>query len=83
MIYVLFMQRRESYPGQYGPEVVCAIDEFCLDENPEGWEKQVEKGKKDNESDAAGFAMVKIEVDQAKIRRRRLGEFKPLEGKIK
>lgn len=77
------MQRAESYPGQYGPEVVAAIDEYALDENPAFWEGQVEKGKKDLASDAAGFAEVTIQVDGLEIRKRCLGETAPLDGKIK
>lgn len=36
-IRVLFMQRREDYPGEFGPEVLLAIDEFSSSENPDNW----------------------------------------------
>jgi hypothetical protein len=37
LIHLIIGQRKEAYTGQYAPEVLDAADEFCNDENPEGW----------------------------------------------
>ena len=34
-IYLIFGQRKCSYPGQYAPELLEAWDEFAWDENPD------------------------------------------------
>jgi len=34
-LHVLFAQRKERYPGQYGPEALTCITEYGQDENPE------------------------------------------------
>lgn len=38
-IYMLMGQRPCSYPGEYGPELIVAWDEFCVEQNPDGWEE--------------------------------------------
>lgn len=39
-VRILWGQRKESYPGEYGPEVMLAWDEYCLDDNWDGWEAE-------------------------------------------
>lgn len=34
-VKLLIAQRAESYPGEYGPEVLAAVDEFTDDSNPD------------------------------------------------
>lgn len=81
-IHVLFMQRQERYQGEFGPEALVAIDEFCLDENPDNWAEQVAKAKAAHKDVSAGFAEVAISVDGDEIRRRCLNEQPALKGKI-
>ena len=35
----LFGQRECSYPGQHAPELLCAVDEFTDEDNPEYFRK--------------------------------------------
>lgn len=81
-IHVLFMQRKEGYPGEFGPEAVAAIDEFTLDENPAAWNAEMNLQREKNKQSAVGFAEVQIRVDQDEIRRRCLGITLALKGQI-
>ena len=68
-LYVMFGQREESYPGQYGPEALDFIwDEYCVDENPQGFEDACAKAMA--EAKQNGFVrtmLMAVEVDQAKV----------------
>lgn len=37
-VRILLGQRKVSYPGEYAPEVMTAWDEYCLEDNWDGWE---------------------------------------------
>lgn len=82
-LHVLFMQRKERYEGQYGPEALVCWDEYCIDENPEGFEAAVAQQKRLSKDDAAGFAMVKITIDGDKVREMCLQQDHRLTGDIK
>lgn len=70
-VYLMFGQRPVLYEGELGPEALdFAWDEYCVDDNPEGFEEAVkaaeEKAKKD------GFLRTKlfaVEVDSNAIDR--------------
>lgn len=68
-LYVMFGQREENYPGQYGPEAINFIwDEYCVEENLEGFEVAKEEAEAKAKKD--GFLRTKlfiIEVDSNKI----------------
>lgn len=81
-ITVLFMLRKESYHGEFGPEVLGAIDEFVRDENPDAWPEEVEGLKRRYKDEAAGFAEVNIEVNQDQVRKLILGQAPVLKGEI-
>lgn len=79
-LHVYFIQRKESYPGQYAPEAMAIADEYTMDENPEYLEEQILGVKNSVGMGAiAGDAVVVIKVDQDTIRRRCF----PSEGAIK
>lgn len=40
-IYTLWAQRTEHHPGEYAPELLVAWDEYCMDENGEGYDEEV------------------------------------------
>ena len=65
---ILFGQRKENYPGQYGPEAILCWDEFCIDENPAEFDKQVETTTENLKSDFSSFRVIDIEVNHDKIR---------------
>jgi len=82
-LHVLFMQRKERYEGEFGPEALVCWDEYTIHENPEGFEKEVDQQKDAFKNDAAGFALVKISVDGEKVRSMCLDEDHHLEGRIR
>lgn len=64
----LFFQRDETYEGQHAPELLCAVDEYTDDDNPEWFVNE----QKEHEAWMVGKGVVRvieIEVDQDSIRR--------------
>ena len=61
-IYVLFIQRKESYAGQYGIEALEVMDEYSYSDNPEYLDKELTKQRL--KSDIAKAEIVKISVDE-------------------
>jgi len=72
MISVLFGVRKESYAGEYAPEVLAARDEFCVEENPENWQAEVERTKASLASEMQAMGLFNIAVDGDAIRARLL-----------
>lgn len=68
-LFVLFGQQKESYDGEHAPAALLVWDEYAVDENPEGFEKDVEKTKATYREDMIAMRVVAVEVDQDKIRR--------------
>lgn len=64
-IKLIFGHRRESYDGQYAPEVLDAWDECCLEENYEGFAESLEKQKSSN--CFASVAVVTLSVSNKDI----------------
>ena len=69
-LHVWFIQRKERFPGQYGPEARLVVDEFTMDENPTGFQEQVDQERKTLASEIAGDAVVTFDVDMRSIRNR-------------
>lgn len=68
-IKCLFGQTRESYPEEYAPELICAIDEWVLDANPDHWEKIKKEALKDDyDKNFISLKEIDISVDQTMIR---------------
>lgn len=74
-LYVLFMQRKEQYEGEFGPEALACIDEYVLDDGGSAWwQKTIAEKKASHRDEAAGFAIVKIDIPAMEIRKLCLGE---------
>lgn len=80
-IYVLFAQSRESYTGECAPEALAAVDEFAMDENPEGLmagileEFRVKRGK-----NVVAIGWVSMDVDAAAVRARLIPSERPIKA---
>jgi len=81
-IRVLFIQRVEQYEGQNAPEALAVEDCFTRDDNPEYFEKEVQKQLEIVGTDVAGHAIITFEVPQDRIRQLCLGQH-TLKCKIK
>jgi hypothetical protein len=86
-IRCLFAQRRESYHGEFAPELLAATDEFYLDENPEAFEEECRKQLDAMGVDCVGYAYFWIQLGsgtdaQDRIRAACLGENNELEGSL-
>lgn len=67
-LHVLFMQRRDDEEGERAPEWLVCYDDEGREEDPEGFAEDIEQAKREHADDAAGFALVTLVVDGAKIR---------------
>jgi hypothetical protein len=67
-ISILFGLRKESYVGEYGPEVLAARDEFSIDESPEGWHDAIEATKKTVATEMQAMSVIDMVVDDSVIR---------------
>jgi len=72
-IHVLFGVRKEAYEGQYGTEVRLAWDEYCIEENPEGWDEAVEKERQAIGDDMQAMRVVVLDVNENEIRKLIIG----------
>lgn len=79
---ILFGQRKENYEGQYGPEAILCWDEFCIDENPAEFDKQVDTTIDSLKSDFSSFKIIDIEVNQEKIRQMLSASIPVLPGRV-
>jgi hypothetical protein len=67
-LFVLFGQRKGSYPGQYAPEALEVVDEYAHDEN-ETW-IQEQKDKMADTGEFESLAVITLEVADAEITKR-------------
>jgi hypothetical protein len=63
LIKTLWGQRKVSYPGQYGPELITAWDENAIDGYEEGFELEVTRKKQSLQSEFDAFQVIDIVVD--------------------
>lgn len=67
-LHILFGQRKCEYPGQYAPEALECWDEFCIDENPDGFEEACEKRLAECGKDSfSSTRVVIVTVDDNKL----------------
>lgn len=64
-LHVLYAQRKESFPGEYAPEVLAAIDENGQSDNPEY--VAGEKSKAVATGEFESVVVVTLEVNGEKI----------------
>lgn len=68
-ILCLFGQAKESYEGEYAPELICAVDEFVLENNPPIWDKiKKDALAGDYEKNFISLREIEISVDGDEIR---------------
>lgn len=60
--HLLVLHRKESYDGEFGPEIVAVCDEFTMDENPAWWVEETARQKAAVGNNASAWAEVTIEV---------------------
>jgi len=82
-LLILFGQRVQQYEGQYAPEALLCWDEYCVDENPDGWADAVEAEKKKalDSKDFTAVRVIEVVVDGNKVYRL-LNETPILKGEV-
>ncbi len=65
-LHILFGQRKQSYEGEYAPEVLTCWDEYAVDENPEGYEADIAKMREKYGSEMSAMEVI-IKIDGDKI----------------
>ena len=67
-LHILFGMRKQQYEGQYAPEAMECWDEFCVDENPGGFERackqRISECGGDDEFDSIKVIVVKVDADR-------------------
>ena len=64
MIYTLWAHRKESYPGQYAPELLASIDEYSHDDNPIYLDNEQDEAEKSKEFDHIQRITLTISEDE-------------------
>ena len=77
-VICLFGQRVCSYDGQYGPELLAAMDEYGNDDNPDYLDKEEEKWN--NNKDILFHRRITININDDKFNEVFFG--KELDGNI-
>ena len=67
-LHVLFGQREESYEGEYAPEALLCWDEFCVDDNPDGFDEECARYLQDHEGEFVASKVILIDIDGEKVR---------------
>ena len=67
ILKVLFIQRKCSYDGEFAPEAMVCVDEFCFNENPKWFENEVENYLEEQADGISSHAVVDIEIDHKKL----------------
>ena len=64
-------QMKENYPGQYAPDILDAVTEYCLEENPQALDKTLANAKAEKQYVNAEIVCIDIgDAGQDAIRRR-------------
>ena len=66
-VRLLVGHRKDSYPGEYAPEVVAVVDEFTIDDNPEWWSNEVAKQKALWGTDADAWAEIEVSLPREEL----------------
>lgn len=62
LVRLLVLHRKESYPGEYAPEVMAAVDEGTLVDDPAWWEGAVAEQKAACEGET-GLHWAEVDLD--------------------
>ena len=64
-VTMLVLQRKVSYEGEMGPEILACADEVTLDENPDWWSEEVARQKASIGNDADAWAVSNDAIQKA------------------
>lgn len=66
-LHVLMAQRKESYPGEYGPEALACMTEYGYSDNPEWLNNKKAEARATGEFESV--EIVRLAVDEKAIMR--------------
>jgi len=81
-LYILFAQRRCSYPGEYAPEALEVCSEFDYDENPDWLDNKLAKARADSDFVAAEVIHINLDDNAMKAVEDRLNGTTVVEGAV-
>ena len=67
ILKTLWIQRKCSYEGEYAPECLVAVDEYCYDDNPDWFDNKVSDELEENKSDIDSHVIIDIVVGEDRI----------------
>ena len=68
-LYALFAMRKSSVDDDLLPECLVCWDEFCVEENPDGFDTDCEKAKKSLGDELAFARVVELSVPDSELRK--------------
>ena len=81
ILKTLWIQRKCSYEGEFAPECLLAVDEYCYEENSNWFDMEIVDKLDENDSDIISHKIIDIEVDQERIAKL-LNNVPTIKGKI-
>ena len=82
ILKTLWILRKCSYEGEFAPECLVGVDEYCYDENPDWFDNKVEEELKENENDIESHKIIDIIINEEHITRL-LNDIPTIQGEIK
>jgi hypothetical protein len=81
-LYIIFAQRKCSYPGEYAPEALHVVDEFSRDENPDWIAEKLAEAQAADEFVSADIICIRLDDKAFKAIKDRLYGLTVVEGKV-
>ncbi len=66
-LHILFGQRKCRYEGEHAPEALLCWDEYSVDENPAGYEEELEETREEHLSEMTSMRVIVVKVDGDQI----------------
>ncbi len=79
-VFVLFGQRKCTYPGEYGLEALACMDEYGHSENPDYLEDERSKYEENQEFDR--LSILKLSVSEQDVRSALYPESAPISASV-
>jgi hypothetical protein len=67
ILYILFIQRKERYQGEYGIEAVEIMDEYSYVDNPDYLDEKLKEYR--NQKDIDETKIIEIAIDENEIQK--------------
>jgi hypothetical protein len=81
-IYALYVQRKESYEGEYAPELIDSVDDYTNDVNPDYIQGKLNEAKDNSEYVSAEIFEIELPSASEVIIREKLKTVTSIKGNL-